>query len=291
MTRSLTTALGAAALALTAFAGAAHADGEPEAQVAAPAEEGRKLAITFTAGATSDYVFRGVSQTQEDPAAQGSIDLSYGIIYAGVWASGVDFADAPKATAEIDLYAGIKPVWGPVTFDFGGIYYAYPNSGEFVNANLELSNLDYYEAKAGYSIANPWFKNLVTGTTVYWSPDYSFETGEVWTVESVASYTFPQMGIFTPSISGLYGWQSGERADGYSVGGGTDDEFQYWNAGLSLVVEKFTFDFRYHDTDINVLGNGGGTVCANTPGSFASQSNLDDLCDERFVFTAKVTLP
>jgi hypothetical protein len=50
----------------------------------------------------------------------------------------------------------------------------------------------------------------------------------------------------------------------------------YWNAGLSLTVEKFTMDFRYWDTDIN----NGGSVFA-----------LPGLDDERFVFTAKVTLP
>ena len=47
------------------------------------------------------------------------------------------------------------------------------------------------------------------------------------------------------------------------------DEYTYWNVGLALSVEKFTFDFRYWDTDIKE----------------------DGLADERFVFTTSITLP
>ena len=82
----------AAAAATVALSGAAMAE---------------ELKLSYNLGATSDYVFRGVSQTQEDPAIQGGIDATYGIGYAGVWASNVDFgADDP--TAEIDLYAGVR---------------------------------------------------------------------------------------------------------------------------------------------------------------------------------------
>ncbi|MFA5948883.1 MAG: TorF family putative porin [Hyphomicrobium sp.] len=276
--KDLARVLLATSATLVVLAGPATADGTGGSIKDAPVEEGRKLALSFTVGGTSDYVFRGVSQTFEDPAAQGSIDLTYGIFYAGVWASNVDFNDAPKANAEIDLYAGIKPVWGPATFDFGVLYYAYPGAGEALNFVGTLGKVDYVELKAGYTVASPWIKNLTTGTTVYWSPDYSFETGDVFTVESVASYALPAVGIFTPTISGTYGTSYGDSSEGFSVGGTTDDEYSYWNAGISLTVEKFTFDFRYWDTDIDVTT--GGTVCAS-----------QGLCDERFVFTAKATLP
>ncbi len=70
----------------------------------------------------------------------------------------------------------------------------------------------------------------------------------------------------------------GDRPD-YTVGGGREDQYTYWNVGLALTVEKFTFDFRYWDTDIDVVTPGVG-ACAD-----------EDLCDERFVFSAKVVLP
>lgn len=271
--------LGAASLALSLFTGPALADGEPGSIKDEPVDEGRKFAVSITVGGTSDYVFRGVSQTLEDPAAQGSIDATYGIFYAGIWASNIDFGDAPKATAEIDLYLGVKPVWNNIAFDFGALYYAYPHSGTFPNIQGDVGHLDYFELKAGYTTS--WIENLTTGTTVYWSPDYAFESGQVITTESTAAYTLPKFMMFTPTISALLGWQKGDFDEGFSPGGDPrEDEFYYWNAGVSLAVEKFTFDFRYHDTDIDVIAPAGGTVCV-----------ASGLCDERFVFSAKVTLP
>jgi uncharacterized protein (TIGR02001 family) len=269
--------VGASGVMTMLFAAGALADGYSTKD--APVEEGRKFSYSVTVGGTSDYVFRGVSQTFEDPAFQAALDISYGIFYAGIWGSNVDFNDAPKANAEIDLYAGIKPTWGPVTFDLGVLYYWYPDGDDFANFNGVPGQLDYVEFKAGYSLASPWIKGLTSGTMLYWSPDYSFETGDVFTIESSASYALPQFWIFSPAISGAYGSVYGDSKDGFSVGGTSEDEYKYWNAGLSLAVEKFTFDFRYWDSDIDVVG-AGGTVCAS-----------QGLCDERFVFSAKVVLP
>lgn len=261
-----------AGASLVSLSGVALADGYGGSVKDAPVAEGRKLDLSVTLGGTSDYVFRGISQTSENPAAQGSVDLTYGIFYAGVWASNVDFDDNPKATAEIDLYAGLKPTWGPVTFDLGVLYYAYPGAKD------SAAELDYVELKAGYSMASPWIKGLTSGTTLYWSSEYGGDVGEVFTLESAASYELPQFGIFSPSITGAYGTVYGDWKEGFSVDGTREDEYTYWNVGLALAVEKFTFDFRYWDTDIgNVVGP---AVCVS-----------EGLCDERFVFTAKVTLP
>ena len=255
--------LGAAGVALLALAGPVAADGyEGGMKDAAPAEEGRKFSWSFNIGGTSDYVFRGVSQSDEDPAFQAGIDASYGIFYIGAWGSGIDFEDTADEVAEIDLYGGIKPTWGKVTFDLGVIYYWYP--GTFNNPEA-----DYVELKAGYSYA--WTDSFSSGTTVYWTPDNTLETGELWTIESTAAYTLPAWRIFTPTISGVIGFQYAEN----DIFGVNEDEFTYWNAGLALAVEKFTFDFRYWDTD------GSSAFCE---GAFLQ-------CDERFVFTAKVTLP
>lgn len=235
------------------------------------AEDARTFAWSVTIGGTSDYVFRGVSQTLEDPAFQASIDASYGIAYAGIWGSNVDFGGTE--TAEFDLYAGIKPTWksplGEVTFDFGVLYYAYPGASS-------SANLDYVELKGGYSIPSYFIKGLTSGTTLYWSPEYTGNTGEVLTVESAASYALPSFGIFTPTLSGTYGSVYGDADEGFTAGAGSDDKYNYWNAGVSLAVEKFTFDFRYWDSNVNTAS----VACAD-PG----------LCDERFVFSTKVTLP
>ena len=75
---------------------------------------------------------RRLADFDNDPALQGGADIGWGILYAGVWASRVDFDDAPPANAEVDWYGGIKPTWnspfGTINFDFGAIYYTYPGS-------------------------------------------------------------------------------------------------------------------------------------------------------------------
>lgn len=276
--RRLLSILGTVGLALAAGSAGALADGY---EVAAPAavEEGRKFTYSFNLAGTSDYVFRGISQSDNDPALQGGADIAWGILYAGVWASMVDFGGVPPANAEVDWYGGIKPTWnsplGTVNLDFGVIYYSYPGANP--DSIPGLGDPNYVELKAGYSWS-ALHPSLVTGTTVFWSPDYFAETGSVWTIETMGAWTLPKMHIVTPIINGVVGWQKGDSDSGYFVNvNGTDDEYYYWNAGLNLGVENISFDFRYWDTNIN---GDAANICA-----------VDSLCDERFVFTVKVVVP
>lgn len=271
---------GAVGLSLLALTSVASADGYDEGGAPPPVvvDEGRKFTYSFNIGGTSDYVFRGISQSSTDPVLQGGADLGYGIFYAGVWASGVDFDNAPPANAEVDWYGGIRPTWqsplGLVNFDFGAIYYSYPGADP---SSVGLADPNYWELKAGYSWS-ALHPSLTTGTTVFWSPDYFAETGSVWTIETYGALTLPKVAFFTPVVNGLLGWQKGDAADGFFVNvNGTDDEYYYWNAGLALGVDNITFDFRYWDTNI---GSDAANICATA-----------DLCDQKFVFAVKVTVP
>lgn len=205
-----------------------------------------------TISGTSDYVFRGVSFNDEDPAFQPSINFGYGIWYAGIWGSNITGDFAPWET---DFYAGVKPVLGPVTFDLGVVYYTY-FGGE--------DDLDYVEFKVGAS-GSP-VENLTVGGTFWYTPDQLPNFAETYTIEGTAGYTLPAVGIFTPTVSGLLGYSEAPNGDDFTGLG--VDSYTYWNVGLALAVEKFTFDFRYWDTDID-----------------------DGAANERFVFTTSVTLP
>jgi uncharacterized protein (TIGR02001 family) len=228
-TSKLAALCGAVGLGLLALTGTAVADGY-ESAAAAPADEGRKFTYSFNIGATSDYVFRGISQTDNDPTIQGGIDLGYGILYAGWWASGLDFeAGLNDAQVEMDWYGGIRPTWGKATFDFGVIYYTYPGSGPILPA-VTAADLNYVELKAG--VGGEVFKNLNAGLTIYWSPDYFAETGSVWTFEGAAGYTFHQVGVFTPSITGVLGYQTSSDDD-YSNFNGFGE---YWYSRASTTT-------------------------------------------------------
>jgi uncharacterized protein (TIGR02001 family) len=270
--RKLAALCGAVGIALFALSGTAAADGY-EVAAPAPAEESRKFTYSFNIGATSDYVFRGISQTDNDPTIQGGIDLGYGILYAGWWASGLNFeASGSDAQVEMDWYAGMRPTWGKATFDLGVIYYTYPGAG-WIPPVVAGPQLNYVELKAG--VSGEVVKNLTAGLTVFWSPEEFAETGSVWTFEGATGYTFHAVGPFTPSITGVLGYQTG-GAD-YSAWNGFNN-YWYWNAGLLLTVEKIGFDFRYWGTNAS-NATSDGLSCIN------------DYCDSRFVFSAKVALP
>lgn len=271
-TKKLAALCGAVGLALFAISGTAAADGY---EVAAPAkvDEGRKFTYSFNIGVTSDYVFRGISQNDNDPTIQGGVDVGYGILYAGWWASGINFdAAGNDARVEMDWYGGIRPTWGPATFDFGVIYYTYPGEG-WRPGITSTPQLNYVELKAG--VSGEIVKSLPVGFTVYWSPDSFGETGSVWTLEGSAAYTFHQIGPFTPTINGVVGYVTG--GNDYSAFNGFNN-YWYWNAGLALAVDKLTFDFRYWSTNAS-NSTSDALTCIN------------DYCDGRFVFSAKVALP
>jgi uncharacterized protein (TIGR02001 family) len=265
--RKVTKLFGAAGAALLALSGAALADGYEGSIKDAPADEGRKFTYSFSATGTSDYVFRGISQTDNDPTIQGAINIGYGIFYAGVWGSGLDwetgFGADPNAEIEIDYYGGIKPVWGPATFDFGVIYYTYPGTLE----SAAFGDTSILELKAG--VSGEVLKSLTATGTIYYAPGVN--EFEYTVYEGTLAYALPTVHIFTPTISGTFGYQDAH-------GPRTTLDYEYWNAGLTLAVEKLAFDFRYWDTDVSEADCAGNFFGGNT-------------CDERFVFSATLTLP
>src|SRR5262245_48493805 len=126
----------AAAFAVFVAASAFAADMSAKAPKTAPAAAPSPWDIAFGATVMSDYNFRGISQSDRGPAGSAYFEPRYNItsdlqLYGGIAATSVKLATDP--TAEIDLYGGIRPTFGPLAFDFGGIYYWYPHERQFCN--------------------------------------------------------------------------------------------------------------------------------------------------------------
>jgi len=214
--------------------------------LALPAQA-EELTLGASAALTTDYVFRGISQTNQGPAVQASLDASYGIFYLGAWGSNVDFGAGPFgqdiANIEIDYYAGITPEWLGISFDIGGIYYTYPGAFD------PGTELDYFELKTAASYT--FGESFTVGVSNYWSPENFAETGNADALELSGEYAFGNklFNVFTPSVSALVSRQWIEQVPDYT----------YWNAGLTLgFMENWSADVRYWDTD---LGCGGLNIC------------------------------
>lgn len=95
--------------------------------------------LSFNLGATSDYRYRGVSQSRLRPALQGGVDYALPAgWYVGAWASTIRWIEdaGGDANAEVDLYGGYKTRLGAdTTVDVGLLAYRYPGNGLAPNAN------------------------------------------------------------------------------------------------------------------------------------------------------------
>lgn len=172
--------LAAAAVAALAIAGSASAEG----------------AVAYNASVTSDYVFRGVSQTAGKAAIQGGIDYTNGMFYAGTWASNVSFA-----AYELDLYAGVRPVVGKFSFDAGLITYQYADKG-----------LNLTEAKGAVTYALPkgtigaaFYDNIDAGKFYYYEVNGSYPLSEKFSLSgAIGEQSYPWLKYSTANVGLTY---------------------------------------------------------------------------------------
>lgn len=116
------------------------------------------IALTANITLASDYRFRGISQTQNNPAFQGGLDLTLPLgFYVGNWNSSVSATQYPNgAGLESDFYAGWKKdVWEGLTVDVGSWNYFYPGATNGTNPNFNTSEvyggLSYGSLSAKYN--------------------------------------------------------------------------------------------------------------------------------------------
>jgi uncharacterized protein (TIGR02001 family) len=186
--------------------------------------------FTGNVALTTDYVFRGISQSNEEPTVQGGMDWADAAtgLYAGAWASGVDFEDA---TTEMDFYGGLSGTVDDISWDLGGIYYFYPGADDTLD-------YDFWElaASVGYD-----FDVLQATLSVNYSPDYFGSSGNAW---------YPSANVSVPLPYGLtadagIGYQWIEDNESF----GTDD-YATWSLGLGYDLSGFNLGLKYIDTDL-----------------------------------------
>lgn len=213
---------GACLVAIIVFGLSSHAD----------AQETTGPDVAFNVAIGSDYVFRGVSQTEEDPAISAGVDVTSGSFYVGGWASNVSFPGDDDTNAEVDLYGGYRTEASGWAVDVGAIGYLYTNQPGG-------ADYDYVEAKLAVSRA---VGPATIGAAVYYSPDFFGAS------EDEATY-IETNAAFSPAdkwtVSGAVGHQFLS----------SDFDYTTWNAGVSYALtDTLTLDGRYFDTDEHGFG-------------------------------------
>ncbi len=194
---------------------------------------------TFSANValTSEYLYRGISQTDDAPALQGGFNYEVKVaepvsVYAGVWGSNVDFSATESvsttptdgATVELDWVGGLRGSIGStgLSWDVGFIYYTYPGAdGDF--------NYDFWEVQGalGYD-----FGVASMTASLNYSPDFFGASGKAW-------YPKLAVGVPVPGVEGLAfsGYVAKQFVDKESVYG-IDKDYLEWNIGVSYDVNR-----------------------------------------------------
>ncbi|GIU23672.1 TorF family putative porin [Shewanella schlegeliana] len=190
-------------------------------------------AVEANIGATSNYLWRGITQTDDSTAVQGGIDYSHDSgFYLGTWASNVDFGD--DTSYEVDLYGGFA---GSIAEEFGYdisyLYYAYPDA----DGNIDLGEVS---AAINWKWIEVSYSHLVNaGDDVTTDPLDNTDMGYL---QTTLSYSLSD----TLSISAHYGYSSGDVVTAwYGVSNYAD-----YSLTLSKDTNLGTVFFTVSDTDL-----------------------------------------
>jgi len=223
MKKTLSIVLGATALSLASGAATPAA-----AQIAG---------LSANAAVTTNYIFRGISQSGSNIAVQAGVDYNIGTtgFAIGAWASSIDFGNpfGEDTAAEVDLYGSYTfAISDAFSLSAGAITYNYPSSPHNVNYN-------WWEGWVGASYN---FGPAAVSGKVFYSPDYvNLSTNQIYVTG----------GVSVPVID----WLTLNANIGYSVFDHAVapiiDDYLDWNISAVVTYGNFSLTGGYTDTDLD----------------------------------------
>lgn len=173
LTKSL---LAAAVVAASGFSATAQAEDE----------------VTMNIGVTSNYVWRGVSQSFDAASVSGGIDYaSESGFYAGTWVGSLGDGDSGFSGSETDFYFGFGGEAGSIGYDVGYAYFHYADEDDIdfgeVYATISAAGFDLFLA---YTVNNEDANDdfgFESGD-IYYSLSYGFDLSEEFSLGLTAGY-------------------------------------------------------------------------------------------------------
>ncbi|NZA26133.1 hypothetical protein H0E84_07020 [Luteimonas sp. SJ-92] len=198
---------------------------------------GAHAEVSGSVALTSDYLFRGLSQTNEEPALQGGIDYTHDSgFYAGAWGSSISWlADSDpdvSSQVEIDLYLGYGGEFGGsgLGYDVGAIYYWYP--GDYPPGFADPDTTEVYFG-LGFGMFGAKYSYAVTD--LFGLPDSDGSSN----LDVTADWEF------TP------GWTLNAAVGKQWVSGYDGADYAFWKLGLSRAFENgFEIAAAFNDNDL-----------------------------------------
>jgi len=246
------------------------------AEEAAPAEPASPHTFTYNLGLYSQYIFRGLTQTDERPAIQGGVDYSHSSgFYVGTWASNIswleDSGNYDGSSLEWDIYGGFRNTIGDtgIGYDIGLLNYIYPGSKTAAGAanpgfddpyTLEAYgalSYGWFQVKLSYALTDDVFGVANADDTYYAEANANIPVGESgFTVNLHAGYqksdgNVPGAAPGAPDNDDLYtytdwkvgltkSWSNGVNVGAYYTGTDAEDA-GYTIKGDNIGDDHFTF--------------------------------------------------
>mgnify|MGYP000586750749 CR=1 FL=1 len=192
--------------------------------------------VSGNIGATSNYIWRGMTQTLDKGSVNGGLDLSYEGFYAGTWASNVDFGS--KANYELDLYAGYSNSIDDFSYDLSYVTFMYPDSkddSDFSEITLALG-YSLNDLSIGASYSKTVYEEWANGK----KPSY---------IEGTASYDFKVV-----SLDLSYGDYE-DSGSNYTVGLSKSFDINGKAIDLALVYSEYNADSGSTNDQDNVFAS------------------------------------
>ncbi|NVK25181.1 MAG: hypothetical protein HWE10_09665 [Gammaproteobacteria bacterium] len=173
--------------------------------------------LSANVAVTSNYIWRGMEQTDGGPAVQGGVDYADASgFYVGTWASNVDDWGV-DASFELDLYGGYTGTAGGWDYDIGYVLFMYPGA----DVDLDFGEIYGSVSKGALSLGVAVLANANGadfGDSIYLSADYSIDAIE---------------GFDTAVHVGSYSGDFSSDAIDFGATIGKD----FWTVGASMMTE------------------------------------------------------
>ena len=201
----------------------------------------------------TEYQFRGISQSNEDPAIQVGIDYGHASgLYVGFWASSVEFnsGSGNETQLETNFYTGYAGSAGVFDYDIGFLYYYYPEEDDD-EPGTGAGEQDLWEVYGSLGTTfDMAYEPSVTAGFAY-SPDYYGSDGD-------SIYVYGEFGLSLGGIS-PYATVGYLDVDGDKTNPAGYD-YVYYTVGASYDIGHFTLDLHWFDAEEGADAGGSGSA-------------------------------
>lgn len=269
-------------------------------------------AFHYKAGVSfmSENIWRGISITNHRPGAMAYGEIGKGWFYLGGDVLNVTLPTSPAA--QLDIYGGLRPNWGPLTLDFGAVYHGRPgNQQQYFLGGLSpvltfwtpggMPTTPFDQSFVEIYAKPSWALNdyLTIGAEIGYDPSWANYNAHALYSGGNAKLSLPGTGASISGAFGHYFLGMGDATYGPSyiqpgvkgVQGFKLSSYNTWNIGASYKWKSITLDVRYHDNTLTRRGC--FTNVANPAGNFAAAvwgQGYSDWCDARVVGSINVEL-